>query len=87
MTKRFEVSVEFGTDLHSVILSEDEWMKVKSGGVLTKRFRDSAQGESYIFKYQFNSKQYPDHTLVMHYDEGEGFMGDIEDAYVNELGD
>jgi len=56
-------------------------------GVLTKRFRDTAEGESYIFKYQFNSKQYPEHTLVMHYDEGEGFMGDIEDAYVNELGD
>ena len=51
MTKRYEVSVEFGTDLHSVILSEDEWLKMKSGDVLTKRFRDSAQGESYIFKY------------------------------------
>jgi len=87
MSKRFEVSVEFGTDFQSVILREDEWLKVKPGGVLTKRFRDFIEGESYIFKYQFNSKEYPEHTLVMHYDEGEGFMGDIEDAYVNELDD
>jgi len=43
VTKRYEVSVEFRTDLHSVILSEDEWLKVKSGGFLTKRFRVSAQ--------------------------------------------
>ncbi|MDA8675864.1 hypothetical protein N9M53_04150 [Alphaproteobacteria bacterium] len=87
MSKRFEVSVEFGTDTHSVALSEEEWVRVKSGGILTKRFRDSIGGESYIFKYQFNSKKYPEHTLVMHYDEGEGFMGDIEEACVNELGD
>ena len=85
MSKQFQLSVPFGNDLHSLILTENEMKKIQSGGVLTKRFRDSMEGESYIFKYQFNSKQHPEHSLVMYYDDAEGFIGDLSDAYISEM--
>lgn len=85
MSKLFQLSVPFGNDLHSLILTEEEMNKIQSGGVLTKRFRDSMEGESYIFKYQFNSKQHPEHSLVMYYDDAEGFIGDLSDAYISEM--
>lgn len=84
MSKQFKLSVPFGSDLHSIILTEEEMNKIQSGGVLTKRFRESVEEESYIFKYQFNSKQHPEHTLVMYYDDAEGFIGDLSDAYISE---
>ncbi|MDC0989026.1 hypothetical protein OAR29_00645 [Rhodospirillales bacterium] len=84
MSKKFKLSVPFGTDIHSVILTEKELEKVQSGKVLTKRFRDSMEGESYIFLYQFNSKQH-EHSLVMYYDDAEGFIGDLSEAFINEL--
>ena len=73
MSKQFQLSVPFGNDLHSLILTENE-MKKFNQGVLTKRFRDTMEGV-YIFKYQFNSKQHPEHSLVIYYDDAEGFIG------------
>jgi hypothetical protein len=83
MSKKFELSIPFGTDFHSVILTQKELEKIQSGGVLTKRFRDSMEGESYIFIYQFNSKQHG-HSLVMYYDDAEGFIGDLSEAIIHE---
>ena len=85
MSKKFQLSIPFGNDFHSVILTEEEMEKIQSGGVLTKRFRDAMEGESYIFKYQFNSKKHPEHSLVMFYDDAEGFIGSLSDAYISEM--
>ena len=82
MSKKYELSVPFGNDLHSVILTQQELEKVQSGGVLTKQFKDTMEGESYIFQYHFN-KQHK-HSIAMYYDDGEGFVGDLSEAFINE---
>ena len=43
MSKKYELSVPFGNDLHSVILTQQELEKVQSGGVLTKQFKDTME--------------------------------------------
>ena len=83
MSKKYELSVPFGNDLHSVILTQQELEKVQSGGVLTKQFKDTMEGESYIFQYHFN-KQHK-HSLAMFYDDAEGFFGSLSDAYISEM--
>ena len=82
MSKKFELSVSFGNDLHSVILTLEELEKVQSGDMLTKQFKDTMEGKSYISQYHF--KKQHKHSLAMYYDDGEGFVGDLSEAFINE---
>ena len=84
MSKRYNISVEIGYELRTVSLLESEWKCVKSGDHLVKTTQDYYEGELFTYEFEFNGDAYEDATLVVTYDDGgTGFIGDIEDAIID----
>jgi hypothetical protein len=87
--KTYSLSVEVGYELRSVTLTEEELRHVRSGEPLTKTVEDLYEGDEYTFTFEFN--QDPDYSLKVTYQQaddiltaGDGFLGDIEDACLDE---
>lgn len=78
------VSVEVGYELRTVSLTELEWKSVQAGETLTKGIKDYYEGEEFTYEFHFNSEYYKGDSLVVTYDDGDGFIGSIEDAYIDE---
>lgn len=78
------VSVEVGYELRTVSLTELEWKSVQAGEPLTKEIEDYYEGEKFTYEFHFNSEYYKGNSLVVTYDDGDGFIGGIEDAYIDE---
>jgi hypothetical protein len=86
MSKLIKVSVEIGYELHTITLENEEWKRIKNGERFTKELESYYEGEAFTYIFDFNNKEpnNPNITLVVTYDDADGFIGNIEDAIVNE---
>jgi hypothetical protein len=78
--KTYNLSVEVGYALRTVSLSEDEFKLIKSGKPLSKEVEDYYEGDLFVYQFKFN--QDPQNSLTVTYDSGVGFLGDIDDAFL-----
>ena len=82
-----EITVEWGYELHSIVLTPRNWTKVKSGKPL------SIRGKGYIYEGEFfwdhwHFNTYENNEIYVTYgnDGGEGFIGSFSSAVsVNEF--
>ena len=82
--KTINVSVEVGDELRTVSLTELEWKRIQAGENLTKEIEDYYEGEEFSYEFHFNSSQHEGNSLVVTYDDADGFIGNIEDAFIDE---
>jgi hypothetical protein len=81
----FRISVEWGYEVHSIVLGERTWREICGGH--PKKVRGSGyrhEGEFFWDYWIFNSAQ--PGSLVVEYgkDGGVGFVGDLKSAEVEE---
>ena len=74
------VSVVVGYDLRTVELTHDEWAAVQNGQHLIREVVDYYEGEKFTYVFAFNDRQ--GSSLVVTYDNADGFIGDIGDAII-----
>jgi hypothetical protein len=91
VTKNVSISVEIGYELRSVTLTQSEWSAVQAGKPLSKEVQEPYEEKLFVYKFSFNGGEQLNVNLCVTYREegedwagGEGFMGMIEDALVNE---
>jgi hypothetical protein len=77
------ISVSVGNESQSVRLTYIEWAAVQGGECLVKSEVGVYEGQSFTYEWHFNDSQYSPSTLVVTYDDGEGFIGSISDAWLN----
>ena len=78
--KSYTLSVEVGYELRTVCVTSEELRLVRSGVVLSKEIDDYYEGETCNYLFKFN--QDPQHSLIVTYQDGVGFLGDIDDALI-----
>ena len=81
--KEISISVEIGYELRTVSLSETEWTRVQSGDVLLKEVVDYYEGEEFTYVFHFNTELHQGNSLVVTYEDADGFIGNIEDAILD----
>lgn len=79
----YKVSVEVGYEIRSVILSAEEYRLVCSGKPLVRNTEELYEGERFTYTFSFNTD--PDNALTVTYDSGVGFLGDLSDAFIEEI--
>ena len=77
------VCVEIGYDLRTVELTKSEWQSVLDGKTLIREVEDCYEGETFTYVFQFNVRE--GNSLVVTYDDADGFIGDIGDAIIGGL--
>lgn len=77
------LSVSVGNELQSVQLFSHEWQAIQAGQFTTKEVECFYEGEKIAYSWHFNDPQYPESTLVVTYDDGEGYLGSIDDALIS----
>ncbi len=77
------LSVSVGNELQSVQLFAHEWQAIQAGQFTSKVVEGFYEGEKMAYCWHFNDPQYPESTLVVTYDDGEGYLGSIADAFVS----
>jgi hypothetical protein len=75
------ISVEIGYELRSVELTSQEWEDVQKGTRLNREVVDCYEGEAFRYVFAFNDRK--GSTLVVTYDDADGFIGDIGDVLVD----
>jgi hypothetical protein len=80
---KFSVSVTVGYDLRTVNLTEKQWKAVQDGKPLVKRVKDHYEGQAFTYVFHFNMD--PANSLMVTYDDADGYLGDIADAMVSEV--
>ncbi len=60
-----------------------EWQAIQAGQFITKEVGGFYEGEKMAYCWHFNDPQYPESTLVVTYDDGEGCLGSIADTFVS----
>ena len=77
------LGVQIGYETQTVSLTSTEWMAVKSGAHLVKDAQGFYEGEEFTYTWHFNDPRFIGTSLVVHYGDGEGFQGSIEDAHTS----
>lgn len=77
------INVTVGNEYQSVRLTANEWEAVQGGTFLVKSAEGVYEGQSFTYEWHFNDPKYGQSTLVVTYDEGEGFIGSISEAWLN----
>ena len=49
-----------------------------------EEIEDYYEGEEFSYEFHFNSSQHEGNSLVVTYDDADGFIGNIEDAFIDE---
>jgi hypothetical protein len=80
---KLSVSIPVGDDLRTVILTEKQWKAVQDGKPLVKRVKDHYEGQEFTYVFHFNMD--PENSLMVTYDDADGYLGDIGDAMVSEM--
>jgi hypothetical protein len=75
------INVSIGYESQSLSLTSNEWQAVQEGVFLVKCEKGMYEGQSFTYEWHFNDPQYSAHTLVVTYNDGEGFIGSISDAW------
>ena len=78
-----KINVSVGNETQSVRLAASEWQAVQGGAFLVKSEEGVYEGQSFTYEWHFNDPHYSQSTLVVTYDEGEGFIGSISDAWLD----
>ncbi len=78
----FKVNITVGHEPQSIRLTAYEWKEIQSGAFLIKSEEGFYEGQSYTYEWHFNDPKFPQSTLVVTYDDGEGFIGSINDAWL-----
>lgn len=74
------LTVPVGNETRSVTLTVDEWDSVKSGRYLLKSASEFYEGDEFVYKWYFNDPRFSETSLIVEYDDAEGFIGSINDA-------
>ncbi len=77
------LSVSVGNELQSVQLLFQDWKAIQAGQFFTKEVDGFYEGEKIAYCWHFNDPQYAESTLVVTYDDGEGYLGSIDDAFIS----
>jgi hypothetical protein len=80
---KFAVSIPIGDDLRTVNLTEKQWKAVQDGKPLVKSVKDHYEGQEFTYVFHFNMD--PENSLMVTYDDADGYLGDIADAMVSEV--
>lgn len=78
-----KINVTVGNEFQSISLTASEWQAVQGGAFLVKSVEGVYEGQSFTYEWHFNDPHSSQSTLVVTYDEGEGFIGSISDAWVD----
>jgi hypothetical protein len=78
-----QVSVEIGNELRTLALTHQEWETVQRGQHLVREVEDYYEGEAFTYVFRFNERK--GSTLLVTYDDADGFIGDIGDAIIEGL--
>ena len=82
------ISVEIGYELQSIVLTEKQWKDVQQGKEFRKSVWGSYEGQSFRYYFSFNDPSRDGWTLVVSYgDAADGYIGNIEDAMIQEIED
>jgi hypothetical protein len=80
---KITTKVLVGYEAQSLRLTASEWQAAQDGVFLVKREEGVYEGQSLVYEWHFNDPHYPQSTLVVTYDDCEGFLGSISDAWLN----
>ena len=83
MTSDVTLNIKIGYEIQSLRMTYEEWQAVQGGAFLVKSEEGVYEGQSFTYEWHFNDPHYSQSTLVVTYDEGEGFIGSISDAWLN----
>jgi hypothetical protein len=75
------LNIGIGNETQSIELTRKEWSNVQVGQALLKNSLGFYEGEEINYIWCFNDPRFLDTSLVVLYDEGEGFIGSIQDAW------
>jgi hypothetical protein len=76
------VNITVGYEPQNIRLTAYEWKAIQGGAFLIKSEEGFYEGQSYTYEWHFNDPQFPQSTLVVTYDDGEGFVGSINDTWL-----
>ncbi len=78
------VTVWWGYERHSIRIGAATWRKIRHGVPKTIRTKGWYEGKSFPCYWQFQEQE--EYTLIVDYgdDGGQGFIGDIRDALIEE---
>jgi hypothetical protein len=76
------LGIQIGYETQTISLTSTEWMAVKSGEYFVKNVQGFYEGEEFTYTWYFNDPRFIKDSLVVLYDDGEGFHGSIEDAFL-----
>ena len=76
------LNIAVGYETQSISLTKGEWQAVQNGSTLIKNAEGIYERQDFTYEWHFNAPQYPQSTLVVLYDEGEGYVGSISDTWL-----
>lgn len=76
------LNIAIGYEPQSINLTSGEWQAVQNGDTLIKCAEGIYEGEEFTYEWHFNDPKYPQSTLVVLYDDGEGYVGSIHDTWI-----
>ncbi len=77
------LNIKVGHEIQSLKMSHDEWRAVQSGEPLVRDSAGFYEGEEFKYTWRFNDPRCPTTSLVVLYDDAEGFSGSIEDGWLS----
>ncbi len=80
---KITLNISVGYEIQSLVLTKNQWKSINEGAFLVKTQKGVYEGEDFVYEWHFNDPQYPDSSLVVTYDDGDGFMGSISDAWLD----
>jgi hypothetical protein len=76
------LGVQIGYETQTISLTSTEWLAVKGGVHFVKDAKGFYEGKEFTYTWYFNDSRFIKDSLVVTYDDGEGFHGSIEDAFL-----
>ncbi len=83
MASYVTLNINIGHETQSLKMNQDEWNAVQSGTPLVKDSVGFYEGEKFRYTWCFNDPRFTDSSLVVLYDEAEGFAGSIQDGWLS----
>ena len=84
--KKFQIGITIGYELRTLVLTEKQWIEIKNGKEFKKTVKDYYEGEEFNYQFHFNNPEDKKNNFIVTYDDGgEGYIGNIDDVYVDEI--
>lgn len=83
--RQFKITVDYGYDVHSIIVNQKDMEKIRNGETVTVQGQGFAiEGDTQLDDWSFHSTR-PNSLEVMCDDGHEVFVGDLTDARISEI--